>query len=265
MDKKLPQSEMKVKPGRLFVKLSKSQLPGVGSFYKGSLPHHPCISIEEIADRVVNARTSYRRETLISVFRMMIDEIYNALKDGRNVDFGLGRTELIVSGRFATPLEPFDRKRHTIQINLRPSPRLNQLADFFPVEVTNFNANEPLPNEVSIYPDPYSRQEGREFGVIPNAYSQPLFIHGRRLKVMGDQPGVGLHLCHLPTGATYFIAPNYVFINQANLLCFIPPVPMEAGVWTISIHSQYTPTYHLYKKPRVGSVSLTVLDVTSPG
>lgn len=265
MDKELPESDMKVRPGKLFIKLSQSQLPGVGSFYRGTIPSHPCISIEDIADRVVYNRTTYRRELLISVFRIMSDEIYNAIERGFNVDFCFGRTELNVLGRFTTPLEPFDRKRHAIQINLRPSPRMNQLAAWFPVEVRGFNPNAPLPNEVSIFPDAYSGQEERVFCEIPSTPVSPLFIHGRRIKVMGDLPDVGLHFTHELTGITHFVAPKQIFINEATRLCFLPPAPLEPGKWRVEIHSQYTPTYHLYKKARVGSVSFTVRDATSPG
>ena len=122
----------------------------------------------------------------------MLEEIYGAIEDGFNVDFGLGRTELTVGGRFKTEFEKFDRERHAIRINLRPSPRLNQLADWFPAEVIQFFPNAPLPNEVSIHNDRYLNQEGREFCVIPAGYTLPLFIHGKRLKVMGDHPDVGI-------------------------------------------------------------------------
>ena len=39
MDKELPKSQMTVKPGKLFVNLTKSQLPGQPPFYKGTSLH----------------------------------------------------------------------------------------------------------------------------------------------------------------------------------------------------------------------------------
>ncbi|WP_390573690.1 DNA-binding domain-containing protein [Parabacteroides goldsteinii] len=103
MDKELPKSKMTVKPGKLFVKLSKSQLPEQKPFYKGTLPNHPTLTIEDIAARAVKARSSYRHGTFVEVFRTMIEEMYGAIHDGFNVDFGLGRTELTVTG-VSTPL-----------------------------------------------------------------------------------------------------------------------------------------------------------------
>ena len=63
----------------------------------------------------------------------------------------------------------------------------------------------------------------------------------------------------------YFIEPRFVFINQTMRLAFMIPEALTPGRWVAEVHSQYTPTYHLYKKPRVGTVAFTVLDTASPG
>lgn len=265
MDKELPKSQMTVRPGKLLVKLSKSQLPGQEPFYRGTLPFRQTLELDDIANRAVENRSSYSHGTLIACFTTMINEIYGAIEDGFNVDFGLARTELVVTGRFKTPLEKFDRERHAIRANLRPSPRLNQLADWFPVEVSSFNPNAPLPNEVSIHNDHYQRQEGREFCVIPAGYSLPLFIHGRRLKLMGNHPDVGLVIRQEEGEKRYFITPDFVFINESTRLAFMLPETLAPGRWMVEVHTQYNPSYRLYKKPRVGIVSLTVLDTTASG
>lgn len=251
---------------KLLVRLSKSHLPGQAPFYKGTLPHHTTLSLDDIAERAVEHRCSYSHGTLIASFTAMAEEIYKALEDGFNVDFGFGRTELIVTGRFKTEYEKFDRTRHAIRINLRPSPRLNQLASCFPVEITRFNPNAPLINEISIHNDPYRRQEGREFCVIPAGYTLPLFIHGHRLKIMGDHPQTGIVVRQEEEdGKVYFIESNRVFINESTRLAFMLPEPLTPGRWVAEVHSQYSPNYILYKEPRVGEVSLTVSDDPLPG
>lgn len=260
MDKELPESKMAVRPGKLFVNLTPSQLPGQEPFYKGTLPHHPTLEVEDIARRAVKNRSSFSHGTLVAAFHTMMEEVYGAIEDGFNVDFGLGRTEMTVGGRFKSPFDKFDRKRHAIRIKLRPSPRLNQLADWFPVEVKSGYPNAPLPNEVSIHNDPYSRQEGREFCVIPADYRLPLFIHGRRLKIMGDDPSNGLLIRQEEGEKQYFIEPHMVFINMSTQLAFMLPEALTPGRWVVEVHSQYSPNYILYKTPRVGYVSLTVMD-----
>lgn len=83
MDKELPQSKMTVKPGKLFVNLTKSQLPGQEPFYKGTLPFHPSLTLDDIAERAVKNRSSYSHGTLIASFRTMVEEIYGAIEDGQ--------------------------------------------------------------------------------------------------------------------------------------------------------------------------------------
>lgn len=265
MDKELPKSDLPVKPVKLFIHLTKSQLPGQGTFYRGTLPHHPTLSLDDIAERAVKARTSYRHSTFIETFNIMLDEIYNAINDGFNVDFGLGRTELIVSGRFASENSKFDRKIHSIGIRLRPSPRLNQLAGLFPAEVHDNTPNAPRPSEVSIYNDDYLRQEGRQFCVIPAGYTLPLFIHGRRLKLMGDAPEVGIVIRQEEGDKQYFIAPQKVFINESTRLAFMLPEALTPGSWVAEVWSQYNPSYRPYHTARMGDVSFTVDDSTAPG
>lgn len=265
MDKELPKSQLTVKPGKLLVNLTQSQLPGQEPFYKGTLPHHQTLTLEDIAERAVEHRSSYSRGTLIASFRTMIEEIYGAIEDGNNVDFGLARTEMTVTGRFNTPYDKFDRERHAIRINLRPSPRLNQLADWFPVETAQFYPNAPLPNEVSIYNERHNDGMAYEFCCIPAGYTLPLFIHGRRLKVMGDHPDVGIVIRQKEGDKRYFIEPHMVFINESTRLALMLPEALTPGKWVVEVRSQYNPSYRPYQKPRSGNVILTVLDTTASG
>ena len=266
MDKELDESKKPSLLRKQLVKLSKSQLPGQPPFFRGTIPFRTTLSIEELADRAIEHHCAYSHGILIACFSTMIEEVYDALADGFNVDFGLWRTDMTVLGRFNTEYDKFDRKRHALRINLLPSPRLNQLAGCFPVEVSRFNANVPLPNEVSIHNNTYRGQEDREFCVIPAGYALPLFIHGRRLKIMGDHPEVGIVFRQEEGGdKRYFIEPQMVFINESTRLAFMLPEPLAPGVWMVEVHTQFSPNYILYKEPRVGYVSLTVSDATLPG
>lgn len=268
MDKELPKSDLDVKPGKVFIRLTKSQLPGSEPFYRGTLPFRRTLTIEDIADRAREHRTTYSRETLIAVYDTMKEEIYRAIKDGFNVDFGLARTELVARGRFTSESDKFDKKRHSLQARFRASPRLNQLADSIPAATeTGFFANAPGINEISISNQPHSSQSDPTlpFNSLPSGYTLPLFLHGRRLKLMGDHPSVGITLRALDTGQEYFIPPRMVFINDSNMLAFMPPLALTPGEWEVEVSTQYNPSYRLYKEPRYDCISLTVLDTTASG
>lgn len=259
MDKELPTSHFQVKTGKVFVKLSRQTMPNGELFYRGSIPYRHTLTMEDIATRIVDRGSYLKRETLLSAYRTLIDEIYNAFENGYNVDFDLGRTELTVSGCFDGPNATFDRRKHHLGVSLRPSMRLNQIPDFTPAETHAFNQNAPGPNEISISNEPYHKDCGHDFNVIPSGYPYPLFIHGRLLKIMGELPSVGITFHHVADGRELFFPASELIVNTPTLICLMPKAPLEAGVWKVDIASQYNRTYRLYRKERHGYVTLTVL------
>ena len=81
MDKELPKSELPKPFRKLSLRVSKSHLPGNAS-YKGSVVWQRTLSIDDIAARVVDKRSEYRKETLITTFNLLKREIYDAIEEG---------------------------------------------------------------------------------------------------------------------------------------------------------------------------------------
>ena len=80
MDKELPKSELPKPFRKLSLRVSKSHLPGNTS-YKGSVVWQRTLSIDDIAARVVDKRSEYRKETLITTFNLLKREIYDAIEE----------------------------------------------------------------------------------------------------------------------------------------------------------------------------------------
>ena len=127
MDKELPESALGIKPPKSYIRVSKSNLPGYKG-YKASVIFRSTIGIETIAERIVKKRNVYGKETLVTAFNIIKNEIYEAIEEGFNVDFGFGRTEITASGSFESLGEKFNRKKHTLTPCLRPSPQLKRHA-----------------------------------------------------------------------------------------------------------------------------------------
>ncbi|MBD9166570.1 MAG: hypothetical protein EGQ00_06055 [Parabacteroides johnsonii] len=113
MDKELPESELGPKPPKSYIRVSKSNLPGIKS-YTASVLYRRTIDIETIAQRIVDKRSEFRKETFVTTFNIIKKEIYEAIEDGFNVDFGFGRTEITANGSFEYLGEKFNRKKHTL-------------------------------------------------------------------------------------------------------------------------------------------------------
>ena len=155
MDKELPESALGIKPPKSYIRVSKSNLPGYKG-YKASVIFRSTIGIETIAERIVKKRNVYGKETLVTAFNIIKNEIYEAIEEGFNVDFGFGRTEITASGSFESLGEKFNRKKHTLTPCLRPSPQLKQRTARIPVENTTQEtfANAPRPAYVSLKIEP---------------------------------------------------------------------------------------------------------------
>lgn len=261
MDKELPESAFQTDLNKAFIRVSGVTLRGE-KMLKGSIMNKTTINVEDLADRLMRSGCSYRRETLIGVYRTMVSEIYTAVGQGFNVDFDLGRTEIAVNGAFATKYAPFDPEHHHIVCRLRPSPRLRQVAGHIPGENTSASGqckNIPRIDEVSLDREPYNKGVSTApFNVLPAGKAPYLFIYGDRLRLMGDLPGVGITLHCAATGEEYAVAPQDIVINSSTRLCFVPRFEFTPGEWEIRLGTQYNPSYRLYKAVRVGVLPFTI-------
>ena len=260
MDKELPKSELPKPFRKLSLRVSKSHLPGNAS-YKGSVVWQRTLSIDDIAARVVDKRSEYRKETLITTFNILKREIYDAIEEGFNVDFGFGRTEITLNGSFESLYEKFDPERHTLAPRLRPSPELKQrVANLRAVNETyqlDYNS-QPRPAYVSLRIQPRTPDSDEPYNQLPAGEHHFISIYGDRLKLMGDDPRVGLYL-HRPDGSEeHFYPPSEVLINTGKRLCFTPGFAFTDGEWVAEVVTQYTPNSRPYKQPRYGTLTFLV-------
>ncbi|MEO4719900.1 DNA-binding domain-containing protein [Phocaeicola vulgatus] len=65
MDEEIPKSELPKPFRKLSIRVNKSHLPGNAS-YKGSVVWQRTLSIDDIAARVVDKRSEFRKETLVN-------------------------------------------------------------------------------------------------------------------------------------------------------------------------------------------------------
>ena len=247
MDKELPKSELPKPLGKMHIRVSKSHLPGNES-YKGSVVWQRTLDIEDIARRVVEKRSEYRPETLVNTFNLLKREIYDAIEEGFNVDFGFGRTEITLNGSFESLYEKFDPERHTLAPRLRPSPELKQrVANLRAVNETyqlDYNS-QPRPAYVSLRIQPRTPDSDEPYNQLPAGEHHFISIYGDRL--------------HRPDGSEeHFYPPSEVFINTGKRLCFTPGFAFTDGEWVAEVVTQYTPNSRPYKQPRYGTLTFLV-------
>ena len=191
MDQEIPQSELPQRPNRLRFRVGKSHLPGSDG-YKGSVADQRTLSIDDIAARVVRKRTEYRQATLVSTFNLLKEEIYLALGEGLNVDFGFGRTELTLRGAFEQPYEAFDPERHAFAPRLRPSPQLRQRVAHLKGENDTHRLERdsmPLPSYVSLGYKPREAGSTELYAVLSSLRSKGTVDTGTHRMFSSEQLG----------------------------------------------------------------------------
>ncbi len=84
----------------------------------------------------------------------------------------------------------------------------------------------------------------------------PFTLTGRNIKVVGDDPSVGITLTD-STGTETRVADNMVAVNQPSKLVFVIPAGLADGDYTLTVTTQYNSGAQL-KNPRSVSHTLTL-------
>ena len=101
--------------------------------------------------------------------------------------------------------------------------------------------SQPRPAYVSLRIQPRTPDSDEPYNQLPAGEHHFISIYGDRLKLMGDDPRVGLYL-HRPDGSEeHFYPPSEVLINTGKRLCFTPGFAFTDGEWVAEVVTQYTP------------------------
>ena len=117
----------------------------------------------------------------------------------------------------------------------------------------------PRPTYVSLRIQPRTSDSDEPYNQLPAGEHPFISIYGDRLKLAGDSPEVGLTLRSVETGDEHFSPAADMLVNSGQRLCFVPGFAFGAGEWEAIVCTQFTPTYHLYKEPRYGTLTFTVI------
>lgn len=93
-------------------------------------------------------------------------------------------------------------------------------------------------------------------------------VTGDGLKLVGDDPAVGITLTSVSNpGTTFFIPPSKVSPNTPKKLQFTLPAGVTEGQWTVKVCTQYAGGGNITKEPRSFTLShpITVGETTGSG
>lgn len=191
----------------------------------------------EIADRIVAKRTEYRKETIVNILELADQEKVNAIAEGKSVVDGVGQYLVNVGGSFDGEKAPFNPKIHKLGVAYTPGKLLRDTLKTVTVE-TRPAVTGPIINEIV---DTTTNEKNLQL-----TSSGPAVISGTNIKIMGDNPLVGIYFT--PAEGEAIKAGMLIHNNPSKVTFMLPE--LQDGEYTLSVTTQYSAGNNTVKEPR---------------
>ncbi|MDR1072796.1 MAG: DUF4469 domain-containing protein [Treponema sp.] len=195
---------------------------------------------EDIAARVVAARSELRLETIASILAMRDEIVRDALLQGTAVQDGCVRMAPRVSGTWIGASHAFDPAAHKIGLDISPSAEMRTALETVGVDVLGekeAGAFIELVTDVSA-----DKTDGT---ITPG---EDVIVTGDRIKIVPEgEAGLGVFFIDAD-GADHPLA-HKITENLPKKLVFRVPA-LAAGVYTLKVVTRYTHSSRLLNEPR---------------
>ncbi len=233
--------------------LSKSN--GKASSYFARVVNRSRLGMDDIFNDLLSEDSGIDTAQMKKTWNMVINAIAMRISSGISIDFGLGTLYPSVSGSFASEQSEFNRSRHSITVQYRPSEEMKRtMADLEPV-ITRGNACRPELTRVYDYGsgwDSRNLKEGQslEQGIL--SVGNLLIMEGKMLKIAGDSEENGLYFdCLSNPEASVKLSPSLLCRNQPTLLeCIVPKGLAKDELYCLRVVTQFLPGNKVREYPQ---------------
>jgi hypothetical protein len=217
--------------------------------YYAQLCSSGVVNNEILADIILKRGSEIKRETLISILNQGDRLRMEMLAEGYRVNSPIFNTQVSVVGNFDKYTKRFDPALHRLKLKISPTKEMAKMLEEADVMILGPAQVMPV---IGIVKDikTQSMNDIISCGEIAE-------ITGKRIKVIGDDPLVGVYFVNADTKE--LIKCKAPFINESQKLVIqIPDMPK--GIYHLKIVTQYTQSHEMLKTPLSAqfSFSLTV-------
>ena len=194
-----------------------------------------------IAARFVKDRTEYRQETIETILNICDQIKREAIAEGKSVNDGIGQYMATVQGNFIGANAPFDASKHSINVSFAAGKELRELLKNVNVLTHGVATTGPVVNSVT----------DSTTGVINGTLTSggPAIIDGKDIKLLGDDPTVGITFTADEVGATPLKVNMIVHNNPSQLTIILPTLDAGKSYW-MDLTTQYSGSNKSLKHPR---------------
>jgi hypothetical protein len=193
---------------------------------------------EALADIIIKRGSEIKRETIISILNQGDRLRMELLAEGFRVNSPIFNTQVSVVGNFDKYTKRFDPDLHRLKLKISPTKEMAKMLEEADVMILGPAQVMPV---IGIVKDikTQSTNDILSCGEI-------LEITGKRIKLIGDDPLVGVYFINDDTKE--LIKCKTPFINEPQkLMIQIPEMPK--GIYHLKIVTQYTPSHEMLKIP----------------
>lgn len=200
---------------------------------------------DRLVDEIMDVNPGLEPETIRMVLDLFNRIVMKLLLQGLRVNTGLINIELVCKG--VTYDGTWNPEVNSLQINIAPSKEFRAILDNTTIHI-NGEAQSPMSvaGGESAQGAGFRVKAGRAFT-----------LHGRNLKVMGDDPSVGISLTD-SDGTVTKIEGDLIIQNDPKKLVFIIPAGLDEGDYELKVVTQYAGGNWKLKTPRTISRTLTI-------
>jgi len=235
------------------VKLYKNYLRNVKGKYIARTDNEASLSIEEVCAALVN-RGGFKGNynDLVEYVKQYIDEVAYQLCDGYAVNNGYFSIHPNIGGSFNSAAELFDRKKHPISFRFRTLSKLRRLMQFISVEIEGVA-------DIGGYIGEFYDYEEDSVNTL-YAPGNMFAINGHKLKIAGDDPGVGVFFVPVDDPSKAVKATRIAENMPAKITGAAPHTGFRLN--RIEIRTQYTGAINTpLKNPRVITSGFTLEEI----
>jgi hypothetical protein len=208
---------------------------------------------EEIVERIMGIGAGLTRSDIHSVFEATKQVLSTILREGGSVSTELFSTSFSIQGTFTASAET---DPYTVRLNLHAGKVLRDA-------ILGLKARKvAAPAGGTIIEGVTDIKTGSLNGVLTP--DRDVRITGAKVKIVGEDPGVGLFFVNTETEERTQVDPTDIVENTAGHILAVVPV-LANGTYQVQIVTQYTGGSRTLKEPRTALFDkvLTVGPVTS--
>ena len=203
-------------------------------------------NLADILDEMKKEDTGLREETLQHVVNLFLRITMDLILSGYKVNVGL----FYAVAKFVGVLEggKWNPEKNDIYVSFTQGKDLREAIAETAVEILGEKAN------VMYIIETEDRKTGRKDGSA--TAGRNLFVRGAMLKVVGDDPSVGVTLT-ASGGTETKLEDDLITTNKPSELTLLIPAELEAGEYTLTVTTQFN-SGALLKTPRSVSTQIWI-------